>query len=120
MNPTSDVFEKRVAALEGGVGGAGFRLRSGAVTFSILNIAGAGDHMVSANSLYGGTYNLFVHTLPRLGVEVDLVDPGDPENFRRAMRPSTTRCSPRRWATPSWTRWTSGPWPTSRTRPAFR
>jgi O-acetylhomoserine (thiol)-lyase len=59
------------------------------VTFSILNIAGAGDHIVSANSLYGGTYNLFVHTLPRFGVEIDLVDPADPEDFRRAIKPTT-------------------------------
>ena len=76
-----------------------------AVTFSILNIAGAGDHVVSANSLYGGTYNLFVHTLPRFGLDVDLVDPGDPENFRRAHQARTRSCStPRRSATPSSTR----------------
>ena len=89
MNPTNDVFEKRVAALEGGVGGLAFASGSAAVTFSILNIAGAGDHIVSANSLYGGTYNLFVHTLPRFGVDVELVDPNDPENFRRAIKPNT-------------------------------
>ena len=89
MNPTNDVFEKRVAALEGGVGALAFSSGSAAVTFSILNIAGAGDHIVSANSLYGGTYNLFVHTLPRFGVEIDLVDPLDPENFRRALKPNT-------------------------------
>jgi len=89
MNPTTDVFEKRVAALEGGVGALAFSSGSAAVTFSILNIAGAGDHIVSANSLYGGTYNLFVHTLPRFGVEIDLVDPLDPENFRRAVKPNT-------------------------------
>jgi O-acetylhomoserine (thiol)-lyase len=89
MNPTSDVFEKRVAALEGGVGALAFASGSAAVTFSILNIAGAGDHVVSANSLYGGTYNLFVHTLPRFGVDIDLVDPADPENFRRAIKPNT-------------------------------
>jgi O-acetylhomoserine (thiol)-lyase len=59
------------------------------VTFSLLNIAGSGDHIVSANSLYGGTYNLFVHTLPRFGLEIDLVDPMDPENFRRALKPNT-------------------------------
>src|SRR5512136_1736797 len=89
MNPTNDVFEKRVAALEGGVAGLAFASGSSAVTFSILNIAGAGDHIVSANSLYGGTYNLFVHTLPRFGLEIDLVDPIDPENFRRAIKPNT-------------------------------
>jgi len=89
MNPTNDVFEKRVAALEGGVGALAFSSGSSAVTFSILNIAGAGDHVVSANSLYGGTHNLFVHTLPRFGVEIDLVDPLDPESFRRAIKPNT-------------------------------
>jgi len=89
MNPTNDVFEKRVAALEGGVGGLAFSSGSSAVTFSILNLAGAGDHIVSANSLYGGTYNLFVHTLPRFGLEIDLVEPLDPENFRRAIKPNT-------------------------------
>jgi O-acetylhomoserine (thiol)-lyase len=89
MNPTNDVFEKRVAALEGGVGALAFSSGSAAVTFSILNIAGAGDHIVSANSLYGGTYNLFVHTLPRFGLDVELIDPNDPENFRRAIRPET-------------------------------
>jgi O-acetylhomoserine (thiol)-lyase len=89
MNPTNDVFEKRVAALEGGVAALAFGSGSSAVTFSILNIAGAGDHVVSANSLYGGTYNLFVHTLPRFGLEVDLVDSIDPENFRKAIKPNT-------------------------------
>ena len=89
MNPTTDVFEKRVAALEAGVGALAFSSGSAAVTFSILNIAGAGDHVVSANSLYGGTYNLFVHTLPRFGLDVELIDANDPENFRRAIRPAT-------------------------------
>ncbi len=89
MNPTNDVFERRMAALEGGVGALAFSSGSAAVTFSILNIAAAGDHIVSANSLYGGTYNLFVHTLPRFGLAIDLVDPLDPENFRRALKPNT-------------------------------
>ncbi|HMK92631.1 MAG TPA: O-acetylhomoserine aminocarboxypropyltransferase/cysteine synthase family protein [Thermoleophilia bacterium] len=89
MNPTNDVFERRVAELEGGVGALAFASGSSAVTFSLLNIAGAGDHVVSANSLYGGTYNLFVHTLPRLGVEIDLIDPLEPENFRKALKPNT-------------------------------
>jgi O-acetylhomoserine (thiol)-lyase len=89
MNPTNDVFEKRVAALEGGIGALAFSSGSAAVTSSILPRAGAGDPVVSANSLYGGTYNLFVHTLPRFGVELDLVDPVDPQDFRRALRPNT-------------------------------
>ena len=89
MNPTTDVLERRVAALEGGVGALAFASGSSAVTFAILNIAAAGDHVVSANSLYGGTHNLFVHTLPRLGIEFTLVDPASPENFRRAINPKT-------------------------------
>ncbi len=89
MNPTTDVFEKRVAALEGGAAALAFGSGSAAVTFSILNVAGSGDHVVSSNSLYGGTSNLFVHTLPRFGLEIDLVDPADPENYRRAIRPAT-------------------------------
>ena len=89
MNPTTDVLEQRVAALEGGAGALAFASGSAAITFAILNIAAAGDHVVSANSLYGGTHNLFVHTLPRLGVEFTLVDPANPENFRRAINPRT-------------------------------
>jgi O-acetylhomoserine (thiol)-lyase len=89
MNPTTDVLEKRVAALEGGVGGLAFASGQSAITFSILNIAGAGDHIVSANSLYGGTYTLFEHTFPKLGLDVDFVDPRDPQSFRRAIKPNT-------------------------------
>ena len=89
MNPTTDVFEKRVAALEGGVGALAFSSGSSAVTFSILNIAGSGDHIVSANSLYGGTYNLFVHTLPRFGLEIDLVDPRTRRTSAGRIKPNT-------------------------------
>jgi O-acetylhomoserine (thiol)-lyase len=89
MNPTTGVLEKRVAALEGGIGGLAFASGQSAITFSILNIAGAGDHIVSANSLYGGTYTLFSQTLPKLGLRADFVDPRDPENFRRAIKPNT-------------------------------
>lgn len=89
MNPTTDVFEKRVAELEGGVGALAVAAGQTAETFAILNIAGAGDEIVSANSLYGGTYNLFFHTLPEIGVTVKFVDPKDPENFRKAITPKT-------------------------------
>jgi O-acetylhomoserine (thiol)-lyase len=89
MNPTTDVLEKRVAALEGGVGGLAFASGQSAITFSILNIAGAGDHIVSANSLYGGTWTLFSQTFPKIGLDADFVDPRDPENFRRAIKPNT-------------------------------
>ncbi len=89
MNPTSDVFEQRVAALEGGVGALALASGSAAVTYSILNIAGTGDEIVSASTLYGGTYNLFSTTLPRLGIKTVFVDPDDPENFRRAINERT-------------------------------
>jgi O-acetylhomoserine (thiol)-lyase len=89
MNPTSDVFEKRIAALEGGVGALAVASGQSAITFSILNIAGAGDEIVSAASLYGGTYNLFSTTLPKLGIQVKFVDPADPENFRSAINERT-------------------------------
>ncbi|MHB1127286.1 MAG: homocysteine synthase [Bacillota bacterium] len=82
MNPTNDVFEKRIAALEGGVGALAAASGQSAITMSILNIAGAGDNIISANSLYGGTYNLFSITLPKIGIGVKFVDPKDPENFR--------------------------------------
>lgn len=89
MNPTSDVFEQRVAALEGGVGGLATASGSAAILYSILNIAGAGDEIVTASSLYGGTYNLFQHTLPKLGIKFHFVDPEDPENLRQAITPNT-------------------------------
>ncbi|MFC4305533.1 homocysteine synthase [Cohnella boryungensis] len=89
MNPTSDVFEQRVAALEGGAAALAVSSGQAAITYSILNIAGAGDEIVSSASLYGGTYNLFAITLPKLGITVKFVDPSDPENFRAAITPKT-------------------------------
>lgn len=89
MNPTSDVFEQRVAALEGGAAALAVASGQAAITYSIFNIAGAGDEIVSAASLYGGTYNLFSTTLPKLGITVKFVDPSDPENFRAAITPKT-------------------------------
>lgn len=89
MNPTTDVFEQRVAALEGGVGALATSSGQAAITYSILNIAGAGDEIVSATSLYGGTYNLFSTTLPRLGITVRFVDPNDPQNFANAITEKT-------------------------------
>ena len=90
MNPTQDVVEERIAALEGGA--AALLVGSGmaATSLAILNIAEAGDHIVSSANLYGGTYNLFVHTLPKLGIEVTFVDdPDDLEQWRAAVRPNT-------------------------------
>jgi O-acetylhomoserine (thiol)-lyase len=90
MNPTQDAVEQRLAALEGGVAALLLSSGSAATTFSILNVAEAGDHIVSSPSLYGGTYNLFHHTLPKFGVEVTFVDDAsDPESWRRAVRPNT-------------------------------
>ena len=89
MNPTSDVFEQRIAALEGGVGALALASGQSATTFSLLNIAGAGDEIVAASTLYGGTYNLFSVTLAKLGITVRFVDPSDPENFRKAITDKT-------------------------------
>jgi O-acetylhomoserine (thiol)-lyase len=89
MNPTSDVFEQRMASLEGGVGALAVASGHAAQAQAIFTLAGAGDHIVSASTLYGGTYNQFVYSFPRLGIDVTLVDPKDPENFRRAIRPNT-------------------------------
>lgn len=89
MNPTNDVFERRMADLEGGVGALAASSGHSAQTMAILTLCGAGDHIVSASTLYGGTYNQFIYTFPRLGIDVTLVDPRDPENFRRAIRPNT-------------------------------
>jgi O-acetylhomoserine (thiol)-lyase len=85
MNPTSDVFEKRMAELEGGVGALAVASGSAAITYSILNIVGAGDEFVTASTLYGGTYNLFSTTLPKLGIKAVFVDPDNPENFKNAI-----------------------------------
>jgi O-acetylhomoserine (thiol)-lyase len=89
MNPTQDAFERRVAALEGGVGALATASGQAAETFAILNIAGAGDEIVSSASLYGGTYNLFHYTLPKLGVTTHFVDSRDPENFRAKINDKT-------------------------------
>ncbi|MFD8586925.1 bifunctional o-acetylhomoserine/o-acetylserine sulfhydrylase [Streptomyces californicus] len=89
-NPTQDVLEQRIAALEGGVAAVALASGQAAETLAILTLAGAGDHIVSSPSLYGGTYNLFRHTLPRFGVEVTFVeDPEDVEAWRAAVRPNT-------------------------------
>ena len=89
MNPTSDVFEQRLADLEGGVGALAAASGHAAQTMAILTLCGAGDHIVSASTLYGGTYNQFNYTFPRLGIDVTFVDPADPENFRRAIKDNT-------------------------------
>ncbi|MCF6092896.1 homocysteine synthase [Microaerobacter geothermalis] len=89
MNPTQDVFEQRIAQLEGGVGALALASGQSAITYSILNIAGAGDEIVASSNLYGGTYNLFSMTLPKIGIHVKFVDPSNPENFRAAITDKT-------------------------------
>lgn len=85
MNPTHDVLEKRVAALEGGVGALALASGTSAIFYSIINICQAGDEIVSANTLYGGSYTMFKDILPTLGIKVNFVDPRNPENFRSAI-----------------------------------
>ncbi|WP_144877275.1 bifunctional o-acetylhomoserine/o-acetylserine sulfhydrylase [Microbacterium sp. 1.5R] len=90
QNPTQDVLEQRLAALEGGTGALVLSSGQAASTFAVLNIAQAGDHIVSSSSIYGGTYNLFKYTLAKLGIEVTFVEnQDDPEEWRRAVRPNT-------------------------------
>ena len=90
INPTQSVVEERIAALEGGSGALLVASGQAAETFAVLNIAGAGDHIVSSSSIYGGTYNLFKYTLAKLGIETTFVEnQDDPEEWRRAVRPNT-------------------------------
>ena len=89
MNPTSSVFEERVAALECGAAALATATGSAAITYAVQNIATAGDHIVSSAHVYGGTYNLFANTLKEQGISVTFVDPSDPENFRKAIQPNT-------------------------------
>jgi O-acetylhomoserine (thiol)-lyase len=85
MNPTSDVLEKRVAELEGGIGALALASGSAAVTYALMTVAGQGDNIVSSGALYGGTYNLFAHTLPQFGIEVRFADYSDPAQFERLI-----------------------------------
>jgi O-acetylhomoserine (thiol)-lyase len=89
MNPTTDVFEKRMAALDGGVGALGVASGQSAITLALLNIAQAGDEIVSTDNLYGGTYNLLRHTFARMGIKVTFVKSGDPAAVAKAITPKT-------------------------------
>ena len=89
MNPTQDVFEKRMASLEGGIAALAAASGSAAITLAILNIAQTGDEIVSASTLYGGTYNLMSNTLPKLGIKTTFVNPDDPQNFAKAITDKT-------------------------------
>ena len=85
MNPTTDVLEKRLAALEGGTGALAVASGQAATTLALFNILSSGDEFLASANLYGGTYTLFSHTFPRMCLEAHFVDPGDPENFRKAL-----------------------------------
>ena len=85
MNPTQDVLEKRVAAIEGGIGALALASGQAAITYAIMTIAEAGDNIVSASTLYGGTYNLFAHTLPQYGIEGRFADYRDPSSFEKLI-----------------------------------
>src|SRR5699024_3358132 len=89
MNPTTDAFEQRVALLEDGSAAVATASGMAAITYAILNVASAGDEIVADSNLYGGTYNLFLHTLPRYGIQVQFVDGTDPENFGKAITTKT-------------------------------
>lgn len=89
MNPTNDVFEKRIAALENGAAALATATGSAAIDYSIRNIAGSGDHIVSSQTVYGGTYNLFANTYAEIGIETTFVDAHDPANIEAAIRPNT-------------------------------
>lgn len=88
-NPTQDIFEQRIAALEGGVAALAVASGAAAITYTIQNLAQAGDHIVAANTLYGGTYNLLAHTLPQYGITTTFVDPDDESNFEKAIQDNT-------------------------------
>lgn len=89
MNLTSDVFEKRITALEGGAGALATASGSAAISYAVQNIATAGEHIVSSANLYGGTYNLFANTLREQGLSTTFVDPSVPENFENAIHSNT-------------------------------
>src|SRR5215218_7027170 len=89
MNPTTDVLEQRIASLEGGVAALAASSGHAAQAQAIFTLCSAGDHIVSSSRLYGGTYNQFKYTLPKLGIEVTFVDPTDPKSFEEAIQPNT-------------------------------
>ena len=88
-NPTQDVFEQRIAALEGGVAALAVASGAAAVTYTIQNLAGAGDHIVAAKTIYGGSYNLLEHTLPTYGIKTTFVDPDEEGAFESAIQDNT-------------------------------
>jgi O-acetylhomoserine (thiol)-lyase len=120
MNPTSDVFEQRIADLEGGVGALAVSVWARRPGTGHLHPVRAGDHIVSASTLYGGTYNQFNYTFPRLGIDVTFVDPKDPENFRRAIQPNTKLIFGETLGNPQINVFPLRKWQRSRRKTAFR
>lgn len=120
MNPTNDVLEKRVAALEGGVGALALASGMAAISYAIQTIAEAGDNIVAASTLYGGTYNLFAHTFPQQGLETRFADPSDPASFAPLIDARTKAIFCESVGNPWATSPTSPPWRTSRTPTASR
>ncbi|HEY2808980.1 MAG TPA: PLP-dependent transferase [Steroidobacteraceae bacterium] len=114
MNPTIDVLEKRLTALEGGIGALAVASGQSATTYAILTIAGAGDNLVASSALYGGTYNLLAHTLPQLGIETRFADYRRPETFAPLIDARPRRCTSSRSATRRATSPTSPPLPSWR------
>ena len=114
-NPTVAVFEERMAALEGGVGAVATASGQAALHLAIATLMGAGGHIVTSSRVYGGSHNMFVHTLPRFGITSTAVDPRDPAHSPRRSGRRHGSCSPRRSAIRGWRCWTSRPWRTWRT-----
>ena len=109
-NPTQDVFEQRMAALEGGTAALALASGAAAITYAFLNIARQGDHIVAARTIYGGSYNLLAHTLPEYGITTTFVDPSDPSNLSRPSARKPKPCLLKRWATPIRTSRIWKPW----------
>ncbi len=120
MNPTTDVLEQRLAALEGGIGALALASGQAAITYAIQTIAEAGDNIVASSALYGGTYNLFAHTLPQFGIQTRFADYRDPDAFAGSSMTAPRRCSSSPSATRAATSPTSRRWPTSRMRTGYR
>ena len=104
-NPTNDILEQRLAALEGGIASVVTASGTAAISTALMVLLKAGDHIVASNSLYGGTYNLLAVTLPRLGITTTFVEPGDKENFAKAIQDNTRAIFVESLGNPNWMCW---------------